>query len=119
MFNFTFHEFVNNKKNCKTIKCVSSYEGKTVQAVAEVHPDDEYNYEFGRKIAEKRCTVKLCDRKIKRFKRKQRQIDNDIEWYENQIKKLRKRKEAYKKTVCDTEVQRCEAEAALNRLLKD
>lgn len=118
MFAFKFYEFFNPAKDCKEIKAVSSYEGKTVTASALLHPGDEYDYEVGKEIARLRCDKKLCSKKISRFKRKRRSIDSDIEYYKNYIKKLERRKEAYKKTIVETEERMFEDDSKLCELLE-
>ena len=98
MFKYKFYEFRNTEKDCQAIKCVSSYEGKTVTAVAELHPGDEYDYETGKEISRLRCENKLLKKKNKRFLRKKKAILRDIEELEAYIVQLKKRADAYDKT---------------------
>lgn len=78
MLNFKYYEYMDTEKKCKAIKAVTTYEGKTVSGVAYLHPDDSYDYEIGKKIAELRCTLKVTDKKIKRFNRKSRGVQREL-----------------------------------------
>ena len=117
MFKFKFYEFFNPGKDCKEIKAVSSYEGKTVTASALLNPGDAYNYEVGKEIEWLRCDKKLCRKKISRFKRKRKNIDLDIQFYKDYVRTLEKRKEAYKATIVETENRLVEDDAKLTELL--
>lgn len=46
-------KFTKNKKG--DIIAISYYRGKTIKGIAKCSPEDEYNEELGRKIAEARC----------------------------------------------------------------
>lgn len=46
--------------------CLSSYMGRTVRGVAKCSPNDEFNEEFGKKLAQARCDYKVA---IKRYER--------------------------------------------------
>lgn len=98
MFKYKFFEFHNNEKDCQSIKCVSSYEGKSVTAVAELHPGDEYDYETGKEISRLRCENKLLNKKNKRFIRKKKETLKEIEYLETYIAQLKKRAVAYENT---------------------
>ena len=51
-------------KNC--VIAISTYAGKTVKGEAACHPDDE----FGEKLAEARCRVKVAKKRAARAKKK-------------------------------------------------
>ena len=50
------------------VTAVSSYAGRPVQASAKCHPDDKFNVEYGKELAEARCNQKIA------YKRRQRAI---------------------------------------------
>lgn len=66
---------------------VSTYAGKTVRGVATCAPGDEFNLEFGKKLAAARCNEKVAE---KRYARANAQF-NHLLSQENDLKdKLRK-----------------------------
>lgn len=52
--------------------CVSSYMGRSVRGVAKCSPNDEFNEEFGKKLAQARCDYKVA---IKRYERALKKSD--------------------------------------------
>lgn len=51
---------------CNKVYALSTYEGKTVRAVAKCHPDDEFSVENGKKLAAARCNAKIAKRRMRR-----------------------------------------------------
>jgi hypothetical protein len=118
MFKYKFYEYRNNEKDCPIIKCVSSYEGKSVTATAELHPGDEYDYETGKEIARLRCEKKLLDKKSKRFLRKKKAILKAIADLEACLAKLKKRADAYGKTAAKANEKAADNSNKLDELIK-
>lgn len=54
--------FVADKK----VICVSSYAGKSVRGVAKCAPDDEFDEDFGRRLAQTRCDFKVAQKRFYR-----------------------------------------------------
>ena len=52
-----------DEKN-RTVIAVCRYAGRNVRAVAKCAPEDEFNIEFGTKLAIARCEVKVAKMKI-------------------------------------------------------
>lgn len=52
--------------DAKVIVAVSRYAGKTVRGVAKCHPNDEFNTEFGIKLAVARCNIKVAKKRAAR-----------------------------------------------------
>lgn len=119
MFTFKFYEIYNKSKNCKSIKAVSSYEGKTVIGIADQHPDDEYNLEKGKEIARLRCEQKLLKKKKKRFMRKAKDTALNAEDLRNFADKLLKRANAYVETALSCDEKIAENEKKLNELVNN
>lgn len=117
MFKYKFYEFYNSNKDCRSIKCASSYEGKNVSAVADLHPGDEYDVEIGKEIARLRCEQKLLKRKRTRFRRKIGEVISIIEDMTIHLNRLAKRVNAYKETVEETEVKMQENKQKLEELI--
>jgi hypothetical protein len=65
MKNFPLNKYHFYETKNKVI-ATSTYAGKRVRGVAVCHPEDEFNYETGQKIAAARCTYKVS---VKRYNR--------------------------------------------------
>lgn len=50
----------------KKVVAYSSYAGQSVRGVAKCAPDDEFDVEFGKKLAAARCNVKVARKRLKR-----------------------------------------------------
>lgn len=50
----------------KKVICVSSYAGKPVRGVAKCAPDDEFDEDFGRRLAQTRCDFKVAQKRLHR-----------------------------------------------------
>ena len=50
----------------KKVICVSSYAGKPVRGVAKCAPDDEFDEDFGRRLAQTRCDFKVAQKRFHR-----------------------------------------------------
>lgn len=48
------------------IIAVSTYAGHTVKGIAKCNPDDEFDVNLGKKIAEARCAKKIAEKRYKR-----------------------------------------------------
>lgn len=50
----------------KKVICVSSYAGKPVRGVVKCAPDDEFDEDFGRRLAQTRCDFKVAQKRFHR-----------------------------------------------------
>lgn len=119
MFKYKFFEFHNNEKDCKSIKAVSSYEGKTVIGIADQHPDDDYNLEKGKEIARLRCEQKLLKKKKKRFMRKAKNTALNAEDLRRYVDKLIERANSYVETALSCDEKIAENEKKLSELVNN
>ena len=63
MYNFPIERYkIYTTPDNKTI-AISTYAGKTVRGVAKTDPRDEFNAEYGRKLAAARCAVKIAKKR--------------------------------------------------------
>lgn len=58
-----FYNFYIDKKN-KTVIAVCRYAGRNVRATAKCHDSDVFDIEFGKRLAQARCEVKVAKIKI-------------------------------------------------------
>ncbi len=49
---------------------LSTYAGRTVRGIAKCHPNDEFNEEYGKKLAAARCNQKIAAKRYERAFRK-------------------------------------------------
>jgi hypothetical protein len=49
---------------CKCVKAVTNYVGQTLFAIAKCDPTDEFNQEFGEKLATMRLNLKIAKRRV-------------------------------------------------------
>ena len=54
--NFEYKYIVNGR----TVIALSHYAGRTVRGVAKCSPEDEFDVEFGKKLAAARCDLKIA-----------------------------------------------------------
>lgn len=59
MARYTFYKQGNN------VICVSHYAGKTVKGIARCAPDDVYDENFGKALAQLRCDIKVAEKRYK------------------------------------------------------
>ena len=58
---------------------ISTYAGKIVKADAMCHPEDEFDGEFGEKLAKARRSVKVSKKRLARAKRKYKEAIRQAE----------------------------------------
>lgn len=56
--NYIFHQF-KNEKGGTTIVARTKYAGKTVKGYAKCRPEDDFDFEKGKKLAIARCNLKI------------------------------------------------------------
>lgn len=50
----------------KKVIAISTYAGRTIKGVAKCHPNDEFDVEFGKKLAAARCNEKVASKRFQR-----------------------------------------------------
>ena len=82
MFTNYRYYYTNNK-----VIAVSTYAGKTVRGVAICAPGDEFNLEFGKKLAAARCNEKVAAKRYERASKKLNDLLNQEHELDNAIHK--------------------------------
>lgn len=99
-------KYVFNVSHNKIV-CVSHFAGKAVRGVAKCDPNfDEFNLETGKSLSQKRCDVKVFEKRVKRATQR---LTEAIEAY-NAAKKLVARMTSYRN---DAVIQLAEAQKDL------
>lgn len=63
----------------KKVIAISTYAGRTVKGVAKCHPNDEFDVEFGKKLAAARCNEKISYKRLTRALNKYKEtIDESL-----------------------------------------
>lgn len=71
------HYRIYSDPEAKIIVAVSRYAGKTVRGVAKCHPNDEFDIEFGTKLAIARCEFKVANKRADRAYKKVNEAQMD------------------------------------------
>ena len=83
------YNYMENGKH--VVKAVTTYEGKAVYAFAKCAPEDNFDLEFGTKLALKRLDLKILQKRAahnKEFAKYCRADLNSVELYKKRIKKM-------------------------------
>ena len=73
----------------KTI-AISTYAGKTVRGVAKTDPRDDFDEEYGKKLAAARCAVKIAKKRQARADRLVKKAANQMAIAYSYLEKMRK-----------------------------
>ena len=63
---YLYPHIKSNGDVCTRITAVSSFAGRIVKGHADCHPDDEFDLEYGKALAEARCNEKIAAKRCKR-----------------------------------------------------
>lgn len=95
----------------KNVIAVSSYAGRTVRGVAKLDPRDDFDEDFGKKLASARCNAKITNKRMK----------NALKKYEKAVKTVTEAKRmesAMKRYYLDAIYEANEAQHDLDELMK-
>lgn len=73
----------------KKIIAISTYAGRTVKGVAKCHPNDEFDVEFGKKLAAARCNEKVAGKRFQRAANKYREAAVEYIAADEKVKRMR------------------------------
>ena len=48
------------------VVALSTYAGRTVRGIAKCSPDDEFDEDYGKRLAAARCNTKVCEKRVLR-----------------------------------------------------
>ena len=75
----------------KTTIAVSSYAGKTVKGIAKLNPNDEYNEDFGKKLAAARCALKIAKKRKRVAVEYEKKAEEIVKWANERLTKAKER----------------------------
>ena len=92
MRNYSTHtyDYVEKSTGIHVVKAVTIYEGKAVYALAKCDPNDNFDLEFGKKLALKRLDQKIALKRTAHSKEFVRFCERNLEFVELERKRLRK-----------------------------
>jgi hypothetical protein len=85
-----YYEYYDKNKKCKAVKAVTTYAGKYISAVSYAHPNDTYDFEFGKKVAQKRLDIKLAHKRAASMRARAERYAMLIVEYKKEIKRMDK-----------------------------
>ena len=110
-------EYVEQATGCHVVKAKTMYAGKVVSASAKCDPVDTFDKEFGTKLATKRLDCKIAKKRAASCRRKAQTCQEVIDFYKQEIKRLKKAKEAAEVMEADRLVEALAFEAEIADLL--
>lgn len=113
-----FYEYEDTARECKAVKAVTTYGGKSVSAVALTAPGDTYDVDTGKKIANLRLDIKIANKREKSMLTRAQRYGTMIEQYREKIATMRKEMNRALEAAADRRVEASEYEAQLDALLK-
>ena len=84
------YDYVEKSTGIHVVKAATIYEGKTVYALAKCDPEDNFDLEFGKKLALKRLDQKIALKRAAHSKEFIRFCEKNLEFIEVERKRLRK-----------------------------
>ena len=90
MARYKFFEGVN-AKGSKMMVCLSSFCKKTVRGIAKCNGDiDEFDVEYGKKLAQARCDEKICEKRVQRATRRLDWAKKNLEFAQAEYERMEK-----------------------------
>ena len=74
--------------NCRKVICVTHYMGKPIRGVAKCSPNDTFDFEKGKEIAELRCREKLEKKRMENVEKRYNEICKERKKLERRFAKI-------------------------------
>lgn len=85
---FNYKYVINEEK--RTVVALSSFAGQVVRGVARCAPNDTFNVEVGKKLAEARCSAKIAHKRLQRAEDMAKWSAEGLAYYTNLAAKYAK-----------------------------
>ena len=82
---FNYKYVINEEK--RTVVALSSFAGQVVRGVARCAPNDAFNVEAGKKLAEARCAAKIAHKRLQRAEDMAKWSAEAVAYYTDQARK--------------------------------
>lgn len=90
MARYKFYEGVT-AAGTKIVVCLSSFCKKAVRGIAKCNGDiDEYDVEYGKKLAQARCDEKICEKRFNRASNRLAEATRNLEVAQQEYERMTK-----------------------------
>ena len=107
------YDYIDTATGCHVVKATTMYAGKKVSTAAKCDPGDEFDLEFGKKVAMKRLDQKIELKRAATSRNRAATYQEIIDFYKNEIKRLTKAKENAEVFAADRMVEAANIEREL------
>jgi hypothetical protein len=88
-YNFRTFETINEDGSKTTnVIALSTFAGKAVKGTAKCMESDEFSLEAGKKLAAARCDAKVCNKRVRRARKKLLEVSKKIDGLEELHRKM-------------------------------
>ena len=82
---FRYKHVIDEEK--RTIVALSSFAGQVIRGVARCAPNDTWDVEAGKKLAEARCAIKIAHKRLRRAEDMVKGYKEGLRYFTEQVKK--------------------------------
>jgi hypothetical protein len=111
------YDYIDSKTGAHVVKATTIYGGKAIYAYAKCDPEDEFDLEFGTKIALKRLDIKIAQKRISNKKEDLKVYKHRLTYIENEKRRTKKSIEQAEISVIDRKIKLKKLEAELEEIL--
>ena len=112
-----FYDYIDKRTGAHVVKATTMYAGKQVSATSKCDPTDTFDYEFGKKVAEKRLDIKISKKRASSMAEYARFCRMNLELIDIEKRRVTTALERAKVAESDRRVEAKEFEAELAALL--
>ena len=113
------HEYTETSTGKRVIKAVTKYAGKAVFAFAKCNPEDNFDIEFGTKLALKRLDLKIAKKRAASAARKAANCQRDLNCLKIETKRVTKLADSFKILAANRKVEINELETEIANMLSN
>ena len=113
------YSYVEKDTGIKVVKAVTTYECKAVYAQAKCDPNDNFDLEFGAKLALKRLDLKIAQKRAAHNKEFAKLCRLDLEHVEHYKKRLKKMITSAEVAYSNRMVETKQLEVEINEMLSE
>jgi hypothetical protein len=88
--NIKLYTYTEPKTGCKVVKAVTNYVGQSLYALAKCDPVDEFNQEFGEKLAIARLNIKVAKCRVQLAKERVGYANEYMNWMQKEYARVAK-----------------------------
>ena len=112
-------DYIEKKTGRHVVKAVTTYAGKSVYAFAKCDPEDEFDFEFGKKVALRRLDLKIEQKRAATLAQRVKGCHKALDWLKLETKRMTKARNEAEILYADRKVSISEIEADIARMLEN